>query len=118
MNRLLFASLLLLGACTFDLRGSGETLKLEVSEYSETLPQGETFEVFVDVLSVTEPLEVSVVPLEEINVDETVGGSYVLFEVTALDGAPPGTQTLTVNLRSGTASSQLALGFTVTEKTD
>lgn len=116
MNRILIAFLLLLNACTFDLRGSGDPLKIEVSKYSETVPQGGTFEVFIDVLSVTDPLEVAVVPLEEISVDETVGGSYALLKVTALDSASPGTQTLKVNLRSGAATSQLALGFSVTEK--
>lgn len=114
MRRLLLATLLLLSACTFDLRGSGEPLRVEVSEYPETVPQGGSFEVFVDVLSVTERLEVALVPLEGVGVDETIGGSYVLLAVSAAEDIQPDTYTLTVNLKSGTATSQLALGFTVT----
>lgn len=114
MKHLLLAVLLLLNACTFDLRGDGEPLRVEVSVYPETVPQGGSFEVFVDVLSVTEPLEVAVVPPEEVSVDETIGGSYVRLDVSAAEDAPPGTYTLTVDLKSGTAASQLALGFSIT----
>ena len=106
--------LLLLGACTFELTGNGEPLRVEVSEYPATVPQGGSFEVFVDVLSVTEPLEVSVSPPEEISVEETIGGSYVLLAVTVPATTPPTTHTITVDLRSGTAKAQLALGFAVT----
>ena len=114
MKRLFLASLLLLGACTFELSGSGTPLEVVVSDYPAEVARGEAFEVTIDVLRVTEPLEVAVTPPEGIKVAETVGPSYAALTVAVGAEVPPIAQTVTVELRSGEARAQLALGFTVT----
>lgn len=116
MRRAVILTLLLLGACTFDLGGRGNPLTVEVSEYPVTVPQDGFFEVLIDVLNVTDQLEVAVTPPEEITVAETVGGSYVVLGVTVPAGTTPKAHTITVALRSGESATELALGFTVTEE--
>lgn len=112
----LFFLAVCLTACAFDLGGSGNPLTVEVSEYPDTVVQGAVFDVFIDILNVTERLEVAVVPPEGVGVEETVGGSYVLLKVSVPEDAAPGAQTITVDLRSGASTTRLALGFTVTDR--
>lgn len=114
MNRLLAAPLLLLGACTFELPGGGSPLEVVVSDYPSEVARGDAFEVTVDVLAVTEPLEVAVTPPEGVEVAETVGASYAVLTVAVGAEVPEAAQTVAVALRSGEANAQLALGFTVT----
>ena len=114
MSRTVLATLLLLGACTFELSGSGTPLEVVVSDYPAEMARGETFEVTVDVLRVTEPLEVAVTKPEDVEVAETVGPSYAVLTVAVGAEVPEAAQTVTVELRSGEARAQLALGFTVT----
>lgn len=114
MNRSLLPLLLLLGACTFELSGSGTPLEVVVSEYPAEVARGDTFEVTVDVLAVTEPLEVAVTKPEGIEVAEKVGASYAVLTVAVGAEVPEAAQTVAVELRSGEAHAQLALGFTVT----
>lgn len=114
MNRFFLPVLLLLGACTFELSGSGTPLEVVVSEYPAEVARGGSFEVTVDVLRVTEPLEVAVTKPEGVEVAETVGPSYAVLTVAVGAEVPPTAQTVTVELRSGEARAQLALGFTVT----
>jgi len=111
--RVLVLALLLLSGCTFELGGVREGLRVEVSEYPTRVTPGTSFEVLVDVLNVEAPLESNVVPPEDIEVQEAVGGSFVALSVTVPEGAEPGVRTIVVELRSGERTATVNLGFTV-----
>lgn len=107
------ALIILLSACTIQVGGGREGLRIEVSDYPTRVTAGDTFEVFVDVLNVDAPLESNVVPPEDITVEEAVGGSFVTLRVMVPEGAEPGVRTVVIELKSGERQATVNLGFTV-----
>ena len=108
-----FLLVIILSACTIQTGGGREGLRVEVSNYPTVVGAGDTFEVFVDVLSVDAPLESNVVPPEDIGVEEAVGGSFVTLRITVSEDAEPGVRTVIVELRSAQQETTVNLGFTV-----
>jgi len=107
--------LIVLSACTLQTGGGREGLRVEVSDYPTRVTAGESFEVFVDVLNVDAPLESNVVPPDDLEVQETVGGSFVVLKVNVPEGAEPGVRTVVIELKSGPRQTTVNLGFTVKE---
>lgn len=107
--------LIMLSACTLQTGGGRDGLRVEVSDYPTRVAAGERFEVFVDVLNVDAPLESNVTPPDDVGLEETVGGSFVILRVIVSEGAEPGVKTVVVELKSGSRQTTVNLGFTVEE---
>jgi len=107
--------LIVLSACTLQTGGGREGLRVEVSDYPTRVAAGDSFEVFVDVLNVDAPLESNVVPTDDLEVQETVGGSFVILKIVIPEGTEPGVRTVVIEMKSGSRQTTVNLGFTVEE---
>ncbi len=107
--------LIVLSACTLQTGGGRDGLRVEVSDYPTRVAAGERFEVFVDVLNVDAPLESNVVPTDDLDVRETVGGSFVILKIGVPEGTEPGVKTVVIELKSGPRQTTVNLGFTIEE---
>lgn len=105
-------TLVLLTGCVFE-RSAGSVFQLEVSRYPQQVEVGTSFEVIIDVFDIREPLEVAVMPVEGLSIDETVGGTFVMLEVTVDVSATPGATSILVALRSGIREGEVVVGFEV-----
>ncbi len=114
--RIILVFLVLLTGCVFE-RSTGSVLQLEVSRYPQQVEVGTSFEVVIDVFGIREPLEVAVTPVEGLRIDETVGGTFVMLEVTVDASATPGVTSIPITLRSGVREGEIVVGFEVLPKT-
>lgn len=108
-----WALLFLLSACTFDIGRMRNPLNVQVSSYPVTVTAGESFNVLIDVFNIEVPLESNLLVPEDIAVEESVGGSFVVLQVTVMEEAEPGVKTIVLELRSGEQQTTVNLGFTV-----
>lgn len=105
-------TLALLTGCVFE-RSSGSVFQLEVSRVPQQVEVGTSFEVLIDVFDIRKPLEVAVTAVDGLSIDETVGGTFVILEVTVDASATLGATSISIALRSGVREGEIIVGFEV-----